>query len=86
MAASTHQFAAQLRAKGHNVEVRAVDTSKPESIAALVKSAEQQFGGIDVVRYNAAAMRQTTLADQRVETFNGSTYSIWFLDCVRSSR
>lgn len=64
------ELAAQLRAKGHNVDVRAVDTSKPESIAALVKGVEQQFGGIDVAHYNAAAMRQSTLADQPVETFN----------------
>lgn len=64
------ELAAQLRAKGFNAEVRAVDTSEPESVSTLIKSIEGQTGGIDVVHYNAAAMRQATLADQPAATFN----------------
>ncbi|HRY06563.1 MAG TPA: SDR family NAD(P)-dependent oxidoreductase [Hyphomicrobiaceae bacterium] len=64
------ELAAQLRAKGYSLEVRTVDASKPESVAALIKGVEEQAGGIDVLHYNAAAMRQATLADQPPETFN----------------
>lgn len=64
------ELAAQLRAKGFNAEARTVDTSEPESVSTLIKSIEGQTGGIDVVHYNAAAMRQATLTDQPAATFN----------------
>lgn len=68
--AKLNELAAQLRAKRYNVEVRTVDTSEPESVAALIKGVEEQTGGIDVLHYNAAAMRQAKLEDQPAATFN----------------
>jgi NAD(P)-dependent dehydrogenase (short-subunit alcohol dehydrogenase family) len=50
--------------------VRTVEAGDPSSVAALVESVERAFGGIDVLHYNAAAMRQATLADQPRDTFN----------------
>ncbi len=66
----TQTLANQLKAKGFKAEVRTVDTSQPAQVAALISDVEQQFGGIDVLHYNAAAMRQATLAEQPAETFN----------------
>ncbi|WP_407518615.1 SDR family oxidoreductase [Methylobacterium oryzisoli] len=66
----TQDLAGQLKAKGHTVEVRTVEAGDPSSVAGLVESVEREFGGIDVLHYNAAAMRQATLADQPRDTFN----------------
>jgi NAD(P)-dependent dehydrogenase (short-subunit alcohol dehydrogenase family) len=66
----TNELAGQLRAKGHRVEVRAVDAAEPSSIAALVGQVESEFAGLDVLHFNAASMRKATLADQPRETFN----------------
>lgn len=68
--AKLDELAAQLKAMGYNVDVRNVDTSEPESVARLIKGVEERNGGIDVLHYNAAAMRQATLANQPLETFN----------------
>jgi NAD(P)-dependent dehydrogenase (short-subunit alcohol dehydrogenase family) len=50
--------------------VRTVDAADPSSVSSLVASAERDFGGIDVLHYNAASLRGATLADQPVNTFN----------------
>lgn len=59
-----------LKAKGHKVEVRTVDAGDPVSVAKLVEGVERDFGGIDVLHFNAASMRNQTLADQPRDSFN----------------
>ena len=63
-------LAEQLRAKGHKVEVRTVDAGDPASVAKLVEGVERDFGGIDVLNFNAASMRNQTLANQPRDSFN----------------
>ena len=63
-------LAEQLKAKGHKVEVRTVDAGDPASVAKLVEGVERDFGGIDVLHFNAASMRNQTLADQPRDSFN----------------
>lgn len=69
-AAKAEDLAASLRAKGHAAEARTVDAGDPGSVAVLIRDVEAAHGGIDVLHYNAAAMRQSTLADQPAESFN----------------
>lgn len=68
--AKTRELAEQLKAKGHKVEVRTVDAANPASVAALVSEVENTFGGIEVLHFNAASMRNQTLADQPRDSFN----------------
>ncbi|MGH1591739.1 SDR family NAD(P)-dependent oxidoreductase [Methylobacterium phyllosphaerae] len=63
-------LAEQLKAKGHKVEARTVDAGDPVSVAKLVEGVERDFGGIDVLHFNAASMRNQTLADQPRDSFN----------------
>ena len=69
-AGKTDALADELRAKGHTVETRTVDAGDPGSVAGLVAEVEGAFG-VDVLHYNAAAMRQARLADRPRDTFNG---------------
>jgi NAD(P)-dependent dehydrogenase (short-subunit alcohol dehydrogenase family) len=66
----TRELAEKLKAKGHKAEVRTVDAGDPASVAKLVESVESEFGGIDVLHFNAASMRNQTLADQPRDSFN----------------
>ena len=68
-AARTQELADQLKAKSYKVDVRTVDLADPSSVASLVANVEKQFGSIDVLHYNAASMRQATLAEQPRDTF-----------------
>lgn len=67
--AKTQELADQLNAKGYKVQVRTVDASDPSSVASLIAEVERQVGSIDVLHYNAASMRQATLAEQPRDTF-----------------
>lgn len=67
---SVAALAAQLSAKGYAVEVRTLDTADPAAVAALVASVEATSGPIDVLHYNAAAMRKAALLEQPATTFN----------------
>lgn len=69
-AAKSEDLVRQLSAKGLAAEAHTVDSSLPESVAALVAAIEKQYGSIDVLHYNAATMRKATLAEQPRETFN----------------
>lgn len=64
------ELAKQLTSKGYKAEARTVDASDPASVAALVSEVEKAIGGIDVLHFNAAAMRKATLEEQPRETFN----------------
>jgi NAD(P)-dependent dehydrogenase (short-subunit alcohol dehydrogenase family) len=68
-AARTQELADQLKAKGYKVDVRTVGSADPSSVASLIADVEKQFGSIDVLHYNAASMRQATLAEQPRDTF-----------------
>ena len=63
-------LADQLKAKGYKAEVRTVDAGDPASVAKLVSEVESAHGGIDVLHFNAASMRNQTLADQPRDSFN----------------
>lgn len=58
-----------LRTKGYTVEVKAVDAGDLESLAAVIKETEEQFGSIDVLHYNSASLRMAKLEDQDPKTF-----------------
>ena len=69
-ASRTRELADGLRAQGHTVEARAVDAADPDGVAALVADVEAAFGGLDVLHFNAASMRNQTLEQQPRDTFN----------------
>ncbi|GEO99909.1 SDR family NAD(P)-dependent oxidoreductase [Methylobacterium haplocladii] len=64
------ELADQLKSKGYKAEARTVDAGDPASVAALIADVEGTFGGIDVLHFNAASMRNQTLADQPRDSFN----------------
>ncbi|MBG0511615.1 SDR family NAD(P)-dependent oxidoreductase [Agrobacterium sp. MOPV5] len=69
-ATKTEALAQQLRDKGYKVDVKTVDATNPDAVASLIEDVETQIGPIDVVHYNAASMRQATVSDQPLDTFN----------------
>lgn len=69
-AAKTDELVIRLKARGFEAEGLTVDTADPAAVAALVGNVEARHGRIDVLHYNAAAMRKATLADQPTSTFN----------------
>jgi NAD(P)-dependent dehydrogenase (short-subunit alcohol dehydrogenase family) len=62
-------LAAQLTAKGLTAEAATVDTSNPANVESLVEDAKRRHGSVDVIHYNAAAMRQAKIGDQPTDTF-----------------
>ncbi|SNR84256.1 Short-chain dehydrogenase [Methylobacillus rhizosphaerae] len=68
---NTNALVEQLKAKGYTAEALSVDASEPANVAALVATVEQQYGTIDVLHYNAANLRQATLAAQPQDTLVG---------------
>lgn len=60
----TQSLVEKLKAKGYSAEAKTVDASNPASVAALVASADEEHGSIDVLHYNAAALRQATISSQ----------------------
>lgn len=65
-----HEIADQLKAKGYKVSARSVEAGDPASVSDLITTVEREFGGIDVLHYNAASMRKATLAEQPRDTLN----------------
>jgi NAD(P)-dependent dehydrogenase (short-subunit alcohol dehydrogenase family) len=68
-AAKVRELGDRLKRQGYPVEVRTVDSAKPESVLALIAEVQRQFGSIDVLHYNAASMRKATLTEQPRDTF-----------------
>jgi short-subunit dehydrogenase len=66
----SEELARKLKDKGFSVECRRVDASSAESIADLMSGVQKEFGDIDVIHYNAAAMRQNTIDAQPAASFN----------------
>ncbi|KOC90302.1 SDR family NAD(P)-dependent oxidoreductase [Winslowiella iniecta] len=69
-AEKSEELSRKLKDQGFSVECRRVDASSAESIADLMSEVQQQFGDIDVIHYNAAAMRQDTIDSQPAKSFN----------------
>lgn len=64
------ELAQQLERRGHAVEVEQVDASDPSDVVRLVDAVQQRHGGLDVLHYNAATLRQATVESQPLATFN----------------
>lgn len=69
-AEKTQSLVAQLTAKGYSAEAKTVDAANPASVRDLVAAVEKQHGAIEVLHYNAAFVRQATIASQPIESFN----------------
>lgn len=65
----TRQLSDRLIAQGYSAEARAVDAGNPNALIELINSVESQQGAVDVLHYNAAILRQATLANQPTDTF-----------------
>lgn len=65
-------LASPLREAGVEVRLHAVDAADASSVARLVADTEADAGtdGLDVLHYNAAALRQATLTSQPAASFN----------------
>lgn len=66
----TLALAERLISQGYEAHTRQVDAGNAQDVAALVTQVEAQFGALDVLHYNAAIIRQATVAEQPVDTFN----------------
>lgn len=62
-------YAQQFRKLGQVSEVKHVDATETQNIQSLITEVVRQYGAIDVLHYNAAALRHSTLSDQPAETF-----------------
>jgi NADP-dependent 3-hydroxy acid dehydrogenase YdfG len=65
----TRGLANRLTARGFEAHVRAVDASDASNVTELIADIDAEHGPVDVLHYNAANLRQTTFADQAVDTF-----------------
>lgn len=61
--------AKELVDKGFVVETRSVDAGDLLGVAALVHEVEATFGAIDVLHFNSASMRASTIEQQPAVTF-----------------
>src|ERR1700712_4144773 len=61
--ATLARTAEELRAAGGDVELVAVDVSRPEGCAAMAAAAVERFGGIDVLCANAGIFPERPLAE-----------------------
>lgn len=59
-----------LRAKGLTAEARTVDAGHAAAVATLVQGVIKDYGTLDVVHYNAAALHKDTVLEQPLESFN----------------
>jgi short-subunit dehydrogenase len=67
--AKTQQLVERLEAKGYKAIARSVNASDPNSVAALITELERDFGSVDVLHYNPAAMRAASITSQPLDTF-----------------
>lgn len=63
-------LAERLKASGAEVKAITVDAGSPASVAALINEVERSYGPVDVLHYNAAAIRQATVEGQSLDSFN----------------
>jgi len=62
-------FAADLAERGHDVEALQLDASDVSAVSDAVTDIYRKHGRLDVLLYNAAAMRQATIESQPLDTF-----------------
>jgi short-subunit dehydrogenase len=58
-----------LKGKGYTSETATLDVSDPNAIKALIAGLTGKYGTIEVMHYNAASLRQATIANQPAESF-----------------
>ena len=63
-------IAAELRAQGAQVEVRATDVTQPGQVQALIHTAVNTFGRLDVLVNNAGLMAIAPLSEGQVEEWD----------------
>lgn len=63
-------LAQRLQAQGFDAEVYALDATDADKVVDLIMETEASHGAVDVLYYNAASLREATLAVQPVEIFN----------------
>lgn len=63
-------IASDIRKGGGEVDVQAIDVTKREDLAHLVKTAQDRFGRLDVLVSNAGLMPLSPLDDLRVEEWD----------------
>lgn len=68
--ANAQALADQLSAKGYVAEAKKVDGGDAESVASFISCLHRAYRGIDVLHYNAAAMRQACIFKQPRNSFN----------------
>jgi short-subunit dehydrogenase len=69
-AARLDAMGAELRAKGVECDVAVVDASDADGVRALVADVARRHGGVDVLHYNAASLRQATIDQQPADSFS----------------
>jgi NAD(P)-dependent dehydrogenase (short-subunit alcohol dehydrogenase family) len=74
--AKLHSAAEEIGAGADQVRVLAGDIAKPETGAALVEKAEQEFGGLDILVSNAGVFRPKPFIEITEEEYD------WFLDTI----
>ena len=62
-------LAKRLKEANAQVEIETADASDAASIAALINKVETNYGGVSVLHYNAANVRQATIESQPSDTF-----------------
>lgn len=60
----------RLEEAGYEAYAEQIDAADPQAIAQLIAETQARFTGLDVTHYNAAIIRQASLADQPLDTFN----------------
>ena len=59
----------QLKDKGYTVSSKWADAGDLDSIIALIRETESEFGPIDVLHFNSASMHAGTIETQKSDTF-----------------
>lgn len=68
--ARVNELVRHLTSKGYQAIARTVDAASPDKILTLIRETDAEFGGLDVLHYNAASLHQATLQQQAADTFN----------------
>lgn len=56
-------MAENFKAKGYQIDTLQLDASDPYAVQEQINSTYQRFGSLDVLHYNAATMRQSTIEE-----------------------
>ncbi|EWM43356.1 short chain dehydrogenase family protein [Bordetella holmesii 41130] len=64
---TVNPLAQRINAAGYRAQARTVDVTDIDSVASLIRDIEQERGGIDVLHYNVASLRQASIEQLRRE-------------------